>query len=319
MNTDITKASNFVQGVDTAFMVILGISFVFLIGLTAVMLYFVYKYNKKRHPKATQIEGSTKLEIIWTVVPFLLTMLMFYYGWAGWKPMHKPPKDAMEVTVYGRMWNFSFEYDNGRRSDTLFLPANKPVKLNLVAMDVLHSLYIPAFRVKQDMVPGKKDNFMWFEPQKEGTYELFCAEYCGLQHSYMYTYVEVMEDAAFNTWLTDSTRAAASMAASESPAANGKKIMQNIGCFACHSIDGSKLVGPSFKNIWGETQTVVTGGDKREITVDEEYVRRSIYDPNADVVDGFNKGLMVSYEGQLSDDDIDQIIEYLKTLSDHTE
>jgi len=319
MNTDITNASNFVQGVDTAFMVILGISFVFLIGLTAVMLYFVYKYNKKRHPKPTQIEGSTRLEIIWTVVPFLLTMLMFYYGWAGWKPMHKPPKDAMEVTVYGRMWNFSFEYENGRRADTLFLPANQPVKLNLVAMDVLHSLYIPAFRVKQDMVPGKKDNFMWFEPQKEGTYELFCAEYCGLQHSYMYTYVEVMNDSAFQTWMTDTTSVAASVAAAASPTATGRKVMQNIGCFACHSIDGSKLVGPSFKNIWGETQTVVTGGEKREITVDEEYVRRSIYEPNADVVDGFNRGLMVSYEGQLSDEDIDNIIEYLKSLSDHSE
>ena len=152
-SSDVTQASNFVQGVDMAFLVILGISFFFLIGLTVVMLVFIYKYNNKKNPKATQIEGSVKLEIIWTVVPFLLTMLMFYYGWAGWKPMQKAPEDAMEITVYGRMWNFSFEYENGRRTDTLFLPKDQPVKLNLVAMDVLHSLYIPAFRVKQDMVP----------------------------------------------------------------------------------------------------------------------------------------------------------------------
>ena len=318
-SSDITKASNFVQGVDTAFLVILGISFVFLIGLTAVMIYFVYKYNKKRNPKPTQIEGSVKLEIVWTVVPFVLTMFMFYYGWLGWKPMQKAPKDAMEVTVYGRMWNFSFEYENGRRTDTLYLPKDKPVKLNLVAMDVIHSLYIPAFRVKQDMVPGKKDNFMWFEPQREGTYELFCAEYCGLQHSYMYTNVEVMADSAFQTWISDTTNVAASAAEADSPAATGRKVMQNIGCFACHTIDGTKLVGPSFKGIWGETQTVTTGREKREVTVDEDYIRKSIFDPNADVVEGFAKGLMVSYEGQLSDEDVDNIIEYLKTLSDHQE
>lgn len=313
-SSEITKASNFVQGVDTAFLVIMGISFLFLIGLTIVMLVFIYKYNRKRNPKATQIEGSTKLEIIWTVVPFLLTMLMFYYGWAGWKPMQKVPDDAMEITAYGRMWNFSFEYENGRRTDTLFVPKDQPIKLNLVAMDVLHSLYIPAFRVKQDMVPGMKDNFMWFEPQKIGTYELYCAEYCGLQHSYMYTYVEVMEDSAFQAWISDTTSVAASVAEIESPAATGKRIMQNIGCFACHSLDGTKLVGPSFKGIWGAEHTVKTGRETRTVTVDEEYIQKSIYDPNADVVDGFNKGLMLSYEGQLSDDDINNIIEYLKTL-----
>ena len=313
-SSEVTQASNFVQGVDTAFLVILGISFFFLIGLTVVMLFFVYKYNKKRNPKATQIEGSTKLEIVWTVIPFLLTMLMFYYGWAGWKPMQKAPKDAMEITVYGRMWNFSFEYENGRRTDTLYLPKDQPIKLNLVAMDVLHSLYIPAFRVKQDMVPGLENNSMWFEPQKVGTYELFCAEYCGLQHSYMYSYVKVLEDSTFQSWITDTTQIAASAAAIDSPSATGKRIMQNIGCFACHTLDGTKLVGPSFKGIWGAQHTVVTGRETRTITVDEEYIKKSIYDPNADVVDGFGKGLMLSYEGQLSEDDIDNIIEYLKTL-----
>ncbi|HSM48237.1 MAG TPA: cytochrome c oxidase subunit II [Draconibacterium sp.] len=309
---EVTQASNFVQGVDTAFLVVLGISFFFLIGLTVVMIYFIYRYNRQRNPVATQIHGSTTLEIIWTVVPFLLTMVMFYYGWAGWKPMTKAPKDAMEVTVYGRMWNFSFEYENGKRTDTLYLPKDKPVKLNLVAMDVLHSLYIPAFRVKQDMVPNKENNFMWFEPQREGIFELYCAEYCGLQHSYMYSYVKVMEDSAFQSFIADTTKVAA--ADSDSPTATGKRIMQNIGCFACHSLDGSKLVGPSFKGIWGAEHTVVTGKETRKIIVDEEYIKRSIYDPNADVVEGFMKGLMITYQGQLSDDDISNIIEYLKTV-----
>jgi cytochrome c oxidase subunit 2 len=309
---DITQASNFVHGVDAAFLVILSISFFFLIGLTVVMIYFMYRYNNKRNPVATQIHGSTTLEIVWTVIPFLLTMVMFYYGWAGWKPMQKVPKDAMEVTVYARMWNFSYEYENGKRTDTLYLPKDKPVKLNLKAMDVLHSLYIPAFRVKQDMVPNKENNFMWFEPQRVGMYEIYCTEYCGLQHSYMYSYVKVLEDSAFQSFIADTAKVAS--AEIDSPTATGKRIMQNIGCFACHTLDGTKLVGPSFKGIWGAEHTVVTGKETRKVTVDEEYIKRSIYDPNADVVEGFMKGLMVSYQGQLSEDDIKSITEYLKTV-----
>ena len=310
---ELTQASNFVEGVDRAFLVTLGISFLFLIGLTIVMIYFIYKYNNKRHPVATQIHGSTSLEITWTVIPFIITMVMFYYGWAGWTNMSKPPKDAMEVTVIGRMWNFSYVYENGRQTDTLYLPKDQAVKLNLKAMDVLHSFYIPAFRVKQDMVPNMKNNFMWFIPQRVGIYEIFCAEYCGLQHSYMYSSVKVMEDSLFQAWMTDTTQVATA-ATADNPGATGKKIMQNIGCFACHTIDGPKLVGPTFKGIWGAEHTVVTGKETRKVTVDEEYITRSIYDPNADVVEGYMKGLMVSYQGQLSEDDIANIIEYLKTV-----
>jgi cytochrome c oxidase subunit II len=313
-NTEITQASNFVKGVDTAFLVTMGISFIFLLGLTAVMIYFIYRYNRKRHPVPVQIEGSTKLEIIWTVIPLILVMVMFYYGWAGWNPMRKAPKDAMEVTVVGRMWNFIFEYDNGRKTDTLFLPKDQAIKLNLKSLDVIHSVYIPAFRVKQDMVPGKENNFMWFIPQQEGTYELFCTEYCGLNHSYMFNYVKVMEDSLFNKWYTDTTAMVAS-AEIEAPTAAGRRIMQNIGCFACHSIDGSKLVGPSFKGIYGTERTVQSAGGKRTVVADDAYIRNSIYNPNDDLVDGFGKGLMLSYLGQLSEDDIALIIEYLKTVN----
>jgi cytochrome c oxidase subunit 2 len=306
-----TNASNFVTGVDKAFLIILGISFIFLIGLTLVMLYFIFKYNRKKNPQATQIKGSTKLEIIWTVIPTLLVLIMFYYGWAGWLPMKNPPKDAFNIQVTGRMWNFTFDYENGKKTDTLFVPMNKAVKLNLRSLDVIHSLYIPAFRVKEDVVPGR-DKFIWFIPQREGIYELFCTEYCGLSHSYMYNWVKVMPEEKFNSWYIDTTKQVAAVI--DSPTANGQRIMKNIGCFACHSIDGSKLVGPSFKGIYGHTATVITGGTEREVMVDDEYIKRSIYEPNADVVKGFNKGLMVSYTGQLSDDDIAQITEYLKTL-----
>lgn len=307
-----TNASNFVTGVDRAFIVILGISFVFLIGLTFAMLYFVYKYNRKKNPQATQIKGSTKLEIIWTVIPTILVLVMFYYGWAGWAPMRKAPDDSFNIKVVARMWNFTFEYENGKKTDTLFVPQNKAIKLNLNSLDVIHSLFIPSFRIKEDVVPGR-EKMVWFIPQREGLYDLFCTEYCGLNHSYMLNTVKVMPEADFNKWYVDTTKRV-DAAVIDSPTENGKRIMKNIGCFACHSVDGSKLVGPSFKGLYGHAATVMTSGNEREVTVDDEYIKKSIYDPNADVVKGFNKGLMLSYKGQLSEDDVKQITEYLKTL-----
>jgi len=307
-----TNASNFVSGVDRAFMFILGVSFIFLIGLTFTMLYFIYRYNKKKNPVATQIEGSTKLEIIWTVIPTILVLVMFYYGWSGWSSMKKAPKDTFNITATGRMWNFTFTYPNGKITDTLYVPLNKAIKMKLVSMDVIHGFYIPEFRIKEDVVPGR-EKMSWFIPQREGMYELFCSEYCGMNHSYMYTYVKVLPEQKFTSWYADTVKHAE--AAVESPTATGRRIMKNIGCFACHTVDGNKLVGPSFKGIYGHKVTVDTNGTEREVTVDDEYIKKSIYEPNADVVKGFNKGLMQPYKGQLTDDDIKQIIEYLKTLN----
>jgi cytochrome c oxidase subunit 2 len=141
-------ASNFVEAVATAFVVILGISLFFLVGITVTMIYFVWRYNKKRNPKATPIEGNTTLEIVWTAIPTALVLVMFYFGWAGWKPMKETPPDAMRVKTTARMWSWSFEYENGKLSNKLVLPVNKPVVLDLVSVDVIHSLYIPAFRLK---------------------------------------------------------------------------------------------------------------------------------------------------------------------------
>lgn len=306
------QASNFVSGVDRAFLLILGICFVFLIGLTLTMIWFIYRYNKKRHPHAEQIKGSNTLEIVWTVIPTILVLVMFYFGWAGWKPMKTAPEDSFEINVIARMWNFTFEYENGRKTDTLFVPMDKPVKLNLKSLDVIHSLYIPAFRVKEDVVPGN-DKFMWFIPEKEGIYELFCTEYCGLQHSYMYNWVKTMPQDEFNKWYTDTTLKVAS-AAVDSPTAAGKRIMTNIGCFACHTVDGNKLVGPTFKGLYGHEVVVKAGGETKTVVADDEYIKKSILDPNSEIVDGYNKGLMQSYQGQLSDTEISQIIEYIKTL-----
>lgn len=312
---DPQNASNFVAGVDLAFAIILGISIFFLIAITVVMLIFIRKYRRDKHPEAIQNEGSTKLEIIWTVIPLGLVMVMFYFGWMGWKPMKDPPPDAMRVTAIARMWNFKFEYSNGKLTDSLYVPVNQPVVLDLKALDVLHSLYIPAFRVKEDMVPGNMKQ-MWFVPGQVGSYDLFCTEYCGLEHSYMYTGVRVMHEDEFEKWLNDTTALAPVVAEDATPADQGYQVLVKNGCNACHSSDGSKLVGPSYKGGWGTMHAVNSGGEKTEVMYDEEYVRRSIYDPGADIADGFSKGLMLSYEGLVSEEEVELIIEYIKSLNE---
>ncbi len=307
-----TGNSNFVSGVDSAFVFIIGISTFFLVGITAVIIYFIYKYNSKRHPVAEEIEGSTRLEIIWTIIPTILVIMMFYVGWHAYAPERIIPKEAMKVKVTAQEWSWRFQYENGKIADTLYVPANKSVALELNSVDVIHSLYIPAFRLKEDVVPGREKS-MWFIAANVGTYDLFCAEYCGLRHSYMLTAVKVVAPDQFNAWLAAGPVKLDSAAAAV-PGAQGKLIIQSKACIACHTMDGTKLVGPSFKGIYGHKVIVETNGKEREITVDDEYIKRSILDPTADVVKGYLKGQMVSYKGQLSDEDIKQIIEYIKTL-----
>jgi len=307
-------ASNFVSSYNIAFYSIVVISLVLLVALTILMFYFIYRYNRKKHSEAVQIEGNTKLEIIWTGIPVLLVIGMFYFGWAGWNPMTKPPKDAMTVTSTARMWSFSFRYENGKESKDLILPVNTPVKINLVAIDVLHSLFIPAFKVKSDMVPGN-DKMMWFIPQREGEYDLYCAEYCGLQHSYMQANVKVLSKEEYDKWYTDTTAVAVTEASSK-PGAAGMALIDGQGCYACHSTDGSKILGPTFLNLFGEKQVVMKDGKEVTVTADEEYIKKSIYEPNAEIVKGYPRDLMQSYKETLSDDDIAKIIEYLKTLNE---
>src|SRR5664280_2349761 len=197
-------ASNYVSTFNTAFYFIAVISLILLVGITLTMLYFVFRYNKKKQKVAIQNEGNLTLEITWTVVPLLLALMMFYYGWEGWKPMNKTPSNAMTITTTARMWSFSFRYENGKVSPDLVVPLNTPVKVNLVSLDVIHSLFIPAYRIKSDIVPGR-EKFMWFLPEREGNYDLYCAEYCGLRHSYMKSMVRVLSKEKFAAWLGDTT------------------------------------------------------------------------------------------------------------------
>jgi len=299
-------ASNFVEGVDLSFYIILGISVFFLVGITFTMIFFVIRYRKKKNPKATDIKGNNKLEIIWTVIPTILVLVMFYYGWTGYAPMRSVPDDAMVVKAHGQMWSWSFEYDDGRRSEKLVVPLNKPVKVDLVSHDVIHSFYVPAFRIKEDLVPGK-NNWLWFKPLETGTYDIYCAEYCGERHSYMLADLVVLPEEDYEIWYKDS------LGVSNDPP--GLQLLKQYACVSCHSRDGSEIVGPTFKQIWGRNEIVVEDGVEKEIVVDEEYIKRSIFDPDFEVVKGYTGGQMISYKETLSDEQIQQIIDYLKTLN----
>ena len=302
------NASTFVQGVDTAFIVILGISLFFLVGITAVMIYFVIRYNKKRNPKPKDVKDNHKLEIIWTVIPTILVMIMFYYGWIGYTPMRKVPNGAITVKATGMMWAWDFEYENGKKSNLLVVPLGKPVKLELYSPDVLHSLYIPAFRIKEDVVPGI-NNMMWFQADKLGEYDILCAEYCGVRHSYMLSKVVVKNENEYTEWYNQIADTSAVL----EPV--GLQVLKKNACMTCHSTDGSKIVGPSFKGIMGKSEKVRdAAGTLSTITVDETYIKNAIYDPNLQVVEGYNKGMMISYKDRINEEEIKEIVKYLETL-----
>jgi len=305
----LAKTSNFIDSVDTAFIVILGISFVFLVAITAVMVYFIIRYNRKRSPEPTQIKENVLLEVIWTVVPTILVLVMFYYGWRSWFQMRKIPENTFDIRAISRMWSFSFEYENGLITDTLYIPQNTPVKLELISQDVIHCLYIPAFRIKQDMVPGAT-NYMWFMSERTGRFDLFCAEYCGQRHSYMITKTVVKSQNEFDKWYSEASQKQSS---ADTPEAKGLQILKNQGCFACHSIDGSKLPGPTFKGLMGSEKIVLVNGKEKTITADNAYIKRSTFEPNKELVKGFLP-IMLNYKGKVKEEEIDFIIAYLKTL-----
>lgn len=303
-------ASNLAEGVDNTFIFIFSVALAFILGITIFMIYTVIHFNRKKNKPAKQFTGSIKLEIIWTVIPLILVLIMFYYGWKGFAPMRKAPKDAMEITAIGRMWEWKFDYGNGKTSKDLVIPLNKPVKLNLVSEDVNHSMSIPAFRVKEDVVPGY-DNYLWFTPTYIGTYDVFCAEYCGLLHSNMLAKAKVVEQEEYDAWF-------AKLEAQEPEQdMEGLTILQDNGCLACHSLDGQKLVGPTFKNLYGSENVVITADGEQTVQALEDYIKESIYEPNKDVVKGYNKGLMQSYKDVISEEDVDKIIDYLKSISEN--
>lgn len=300
-------ASNLAEGVDKAFIFIFSIAAFFIVGITAFMIWTVIHFSRKKGKEARQFTGSVLAETIWTGVPLIIVMVMFYFGWSGFAPMRKPPADAMKVTAIGRMWAWEFDYGNGMISKDLVLPVNKPVRIDLKSTDVNHSLFIPAFRVKEDVIPGY-NNFMWFIPTITGEYEILCTEYCGLLHSSMLAKAKILEQNEYDTWFAEAKNEA------KKAEPDGYLLIRNTGCIACHSIDGSKLVGPSFKGLYGSERQVMKGNNQVTVKADDNYIKNSIYAPDSEVVVGFAKGLMKSYKELLTDDQVKIITEYLSTL-----
>jgi cytochrome c oxidase subunit II len=306
-------ASNFVNNVDGITLFIFLVALFFLLGITATMIYFVVRYKKERNPKSEHITGNLTIEIIWTIIPLILVTIMFIYGWKDWKMMKSPPKNAFTISSTARMWSWSFQYPNGKVTDTLYVPLDKPIIVNVNSADVIHSMYIPAFRIKQDMVPGNK-NFLWFIAQKEGIYDIFCAEYCGLRHSYMTTAVYVMPQPSFDKWYNDTSLMAMNPGTGKLMPP-GMILMRKYGCIACHSVDGAKIVGPTFKGIYGQKTTVLVDGKEIQVTVDDSYILESVYDPNAKIVKGFRQGFMQPFNKEMiTKKDIQVIVDYIKTL-----
>lgn len=286
-----------VQQVDFAFIVIFGLSAVALLGITAAMLWFVWRYHHTRNPVATKIEGNVAAEIAWTLIPSLLVMALFYYGWVGYRALRDVPAGALEVGVKARMWSWVFEYPNGKRSSILQVPVNTPVKLNMTSVDVIHSLYVPAFRIKMDTLPGMS-TYAWFRADKTGEYDLLCAEYCGLKHANMLSVVKVVDGPDYEKWVADKGQGGS----------RGKALLEAYGCVSCHSFDGSDGVGPTFKGLYGAEREVILGdGSHRKVVADEAYLRRAFKVPNAEVVVGYEP-IMPSTDGMVPDGDFEEML-----------
>jgi len=298
-------ASTTGESVDGLFDYIMWVNVVGTLLLLGLMIYFVAKYRaKSRHDKPEpSTDHHSGMEIVWSVVPIPIVLLMFAWGFKGFIELRTTPKDAYEIHVTGQKWKWLFQYPNGHTDDVLHVPQNRKVRVVINSVDVLHSLYFPAFRTKIDAVPGRYTE-LWFEATKSGEFPIFCAEYCGTSHSDMITKVVVHEGEGFNDWLVQIERQLDDMP----PLALGEKMYNQQGCATCHSTDGSVKTGPSFKGLFGKSEALADG---TSVTVDENYIRESILEPQAKLVKGFPPA-MPTFKGKLSDKKITGLIEYIK-------
>ena len=313
----VPSASNVAGRVDAVFLVILATSALVLVSITFLMVFFVIKYNRKSHPKGEDIEGNAWLEVVWTITPLVLFLGMFYYGWTNFNYMRSVPRDAMVITVTARQWAWSFTYPNGKRTSELYLALNKPAKMELRSLDVIHGFYVPAFRIKEDVVPGK-ENFTWFTPTQLGTYDIECTVICGVNHANMLSKAVVVPVVDFEAWYFGDENAAlpgriaASAPAAPVPDHPAVAILRAKSCLTCHSLDGSVMVGPTLKGMVGLRETVAdAAGRTREIVVDEAYLAKSIQDPMADIVKGYPPAMP---SAPLTQEELKQVIELLKGL-----
>jgi len=307
-------ASTYAADVDRAFWITTGISGAMLLLVLGLMLYFIFRYHHSRVAPAEirNIKDHLPLEIAWTVIPTLLLFVIFYYGYSAFRELRTMPEDAFSVDVLGKRWSWTFTYPNGKITSELYVPEGQNIRLHLHAPlgDVLHSFYVPAFRVKEDVVPGRKTH-IWFKSTVPGRYDVECAEYCGAGHSRMLSKVEVMKKADFDAWYASSK---SSPHEEGEPESEGEQLYEALGCVACHSLDGSIIVGPSFKGLYGSKVKVLTDGKPREVVADDAYIRASVRTPAKDVVQGFPAGVMPDLSAEINEQQMQAIITFIKGL-----
>jgi cytochrome c oxidase subunit 2 len=301
------QGSTVAHHVDWLFSFILAISVFFFLLIVILMVVFIIRYRRR---EGVEVEASPShnmaLELTWTIIPIVLVVVIFFFGFKGYLDMATPPANSYEILVDGQKWNWTFSYPNGYADANLHVPVGRPIRLVMSSADVIHSLFVPAFRIKADVVPGRYSK-VWFEATEPGEYELFCAEYCGTSHSDMIAQVVVHPVGEFETWLEEASNFLETM----SPVDAGRKLYQIRGCQQCHSVDGTGKTGPTMLGVFGRSQVLADGSS---IIADENYIRESVLEPVARVVAGYEP-VMPTYQGRIKDEEIIAIIEYLKSLS----
>jgi cytochrome c oxidase subunit II len=298
---------------DLMYYATLALSLFFFVGILGAIIYFVIKYrHRPGHKPQESPAHNDALEITWTVIPTIICVFLFYYGWTTYIRVVTPPTKAVEINVLALRWNWQFTHSNGAQDSDLHVPVNTPVRLVMTSKDVLHAFYAPVMRVKQDIIP-RRYTYAWFYPTKPGTYRLTCAEYCGTNHSQMgitesgrRAVVVVHEPGGYERYLADK----ASLSLKLPPAELGKMLYEKKGCNACHTTDGSQRVGPTFLKSFG---TSVPLADGSQIKMDETYIRESLMYPQAKARSGFPPS-MPSFEGQLKELEIEGLIAFIKSL-----
>ena len=292
------------QQVDTLYGFLVAISFISCVLVIGGFVYFSFKYRRQsENEKGGGLSHHNLLEFLWSFIPFVLFMVAFVWGWIVYSHLRSMPKDGLEIAIQAQKWNWTFVYKSGKSSSgEFYVPIDQDVKMVMTSKDVIHSFYVPAFRNKQDVVPGRYTT-LWFHPNKIGDYQIFCAEYCGDQHSGMLAKVHVVSRQKYEEWLANDEFKGLSLEQV------GQKVYTSR-CMVCHNTTDEKKIGPGWKGIWGKEEALEGGGT---VKVDENYLRESIVNPNAKIVKGYPPA-MTSFAGQLSEQEMLGVIEYIKSL-----
>src|SRR5687767_8892770 len=298
------SASTFSWKVDALYFYLSGVTLFFALLISGTLIFFVIRYRRRTPFEIPRpIAGSHKLETVWTVIPLVIAMTMFLWGATVYFDQYRPPQNAIEVYVVGKQWMWKLQHATGQREiNELHVPVGRKIKLIMTSEDVIHDFFVPAFRTKADVVPGRYTT-MWFEATKPGRYHLFCAEYCGMNHSGMIGSVIVMESRDFDTWLSGNT-------GNTTPAAAGQQLYQTLGCTSCHGANGEGGRGPVLAGLFGR-QTPLASGES--VVANEAYIRESITNPQAKLVAGFGP-IMPTFQGQVTEDQLVQLVAFIKSL-----